>query len=293
MRLLGAVHRLLLDGRGHALAKYYPSLGGAVDTTDVIPSFVDFVEGHRDLAAREMKRPVQTNEVGQAVPLSAAMSYIAHTRGLPISLLEVGSSAGLNLWLDRYRVIAPKGAWGPEDSPVVLEGCFESGEPPLTDFLIVSRRGCDLQPLDVRNPDHARLLRSFVWPEHVKRLARLDAAIEVAGDATTDARPAAEWLRDMLAQLRDSCITVVFHSVVLPYMTPAEKAEFASILQNAGDRATADRQLGWVSLEPSDHADSELELHLRAWPGEEELLLATCAPHGSSINWRPAARDRG
>lgn len=76
-----------------------------------------------------MAAGVQTNEVGRAAPLSAAMNHVALATGLPLRLLEVGSSAGLNLSLDRYFVEGGTRSWGPRDSPSRLTGQFESGEP--------------------------------------------------------------------------------------------------------------------------------------------------------------------
>jgi len=115
-----------------------------------------------------MRADVQTNEVGRSAPLSAAMNYLTVTAGLPLRLLEVGASAGLNLWMDRYFVQAGAAGWGPPDSPVQLAGHFTSGQPPAAAMTVVDRRGCDLNPL---HPVRSRLLlESFIWPEHVGRL---------------------------------------------------------------------------------------------------------------------------
>ena len=72
--------------------------------------------------AVDMRADVQTNEVGRSAPLSAAMNYLTVTAGLPLRLLEVGASAGLNLWMDRYFVQAGAAGWGPPDSRCGWQG---------------------------------------------------------------------------------------------------------------------------------------------------------------------------
>jgi len=241
-----------------------------------------FVAAHRDDVAREMAMPVQTNEVARGGALSAAMGWL----GGPLRLREVGASAGLNLWLDRCRVVGDDVAWGPADAALRFDGLFAEGRPEVQSFTVVDRAGCDRRPLDVTLPDDRRLLRGFVWPDHVERLARLDAAMAVAGRARVDAADLVAWTRDELADL-EAGRTVVFHSIVIMYLDLEAQHAFADVVGDAGERATADTSLAHVSFELGDH---DAELVVRRWPERDVHVLATLSPHGGNIRWHVEPR---
>lgn len=115
LRLLGAVHRIALSRPDCPLRRYFPSAGGHVDPQAAVEAFFRVVAAHAAAVAVDMRADVQTNEVGRSAPLSAAMNYLTVTAGLPLRLLEVGASAGLNLWMDglpHLRALAGERAAG-------------------------------------------------------------------------------------------------------------------------------------------------------------------------------------
>ena len=130
LRFLGAVNRIALADPSCPLRRFFPSLGGNIDVDKVPEVFFDVVAERPDAVAAGLAADVQTNEVGRAAPLSAALNHLTRTGESEVNLLEVGASAGLNLWLDRYRVDAGQTKWGPPDSPVQLTGHFIAGSPP-------------------------------------------------------------------------------------------------------------------------------------------------------------------
>jgi hypothetical protein len=290
LRLLGAVHRCALADPASPLRAYYPTLGGRVDPTGVVGPFFAYATENLARVAAEMRAPVQTNEVGRGAPLSAAMNYVASVTALPLRLLEVGCSAGLNLWLDRFFVTADGASWGPPESPLRLTGHFAAGAPPVHRYVVAERRGCDPSPLDIRDPRVPHLLRSFIWPEHVERLCRLDAALAVAPQAppaTIDTADACSWAGRMTRTLPVGAATVVYHSMVLPYLSPAEHERFGGLIRDHGRAAGRKRPLVWVSLEPTDDDDNVMELTCEVWPDGERTLLARSTPHGTRIRWNP------
>ena len=294
LRLFGAVNRLAMAAEAPWLGKLYPTFGGSVDTDRAVQEFLAFAGARWDDVAVEMRTGVQTNEVGRAAPLSAAMNHVAAVTGHPLRLLEVGASAGLNLWLDRYGYAAGGRTWGRADSPLQLVDHFESGDVPTAGFTVVERRGCDLEPLDVHSPGTATLLRSFVWPEHEERRARLDAALEVAQQqpgVPIEAADATAWVEQHTADLPAGVTTVLFHSIVMPYLSRDDRAAFGDAVRRAGARAAGDRPLAWISLEPSDSDSGVVLLTCETWPGGDRRQLAVTTPHGLQVRWDPREVD--
>jgi hypothetical protein len=279
LRILGAVHRLVLDDPTGPLAACLPTAGGIADPPAAVAAFGVYVEGHRDAIAHEMGSPVQTNEVGRAAALSASMRWL----GGDLHLREVGASAGLNLWLDRYRVVADRVSWGPPGSPLVLNGSFASGVPSGAPFAVLTRRGCDRMPLDPTSEADRRVLRSFVWPDHVDRLARLDTALALADPVTIDAQDGVTWSREQLRRLPRGR-TVLFHSIVLPYFDSSAREQLTCEVHAAGEGATASESLACVSFElAADLGDAELVV--ARWPERDVHRLARLSPHGDRIRW--------
>jgi hypothetical protein len=279
LRFLGAVHRLVLDDPVGPLAAVLPTAGGRSDPDAAAAEVPRFVETHREAIESEMQRPVQTNEVARGAVLSAALGWL----GGDLHLREVGASAGLNLWLDRYRVVGDGFGWGPPDAPLTFDDSFTDGTPVVQPFTVVSRSGCDRSPLDVTSRPDRRALRSFVWPDHRDRLARLDAAMAGVGPVRIDACDLVEWVRDALADLPPGR-TVVYHSIVLMYLDVDQRAAFARELEAAGRRTDGDTALAHVSFELG--APPDAELLVRRWPEGDAHRLALMSAHGADIRWK-------
>ncbi len=287
LRLMGAIHRLVLAGEAPALARHYPSAGGEPGD-GVRASFSDLIEQRREDLVLLMQRPVQTNEPGRSAGLLGGFLEVARATGLPLRLLEVGASAGLNLRWDRYCYSAPAGSWGDPASPVRFDPAFSEGAPPLhVRPVIAERRGCDPDPLDPGARGDRLTLMSYVWPDQRTRIAQLRAALEMAAAVRVpiDRAAAVDWLDDLLASPRPGLATVVFHSVVLPYLGEAGVAALAHTIEAAGARATRDAPLAWLSLEAGTE---QADVRLTIWPGGESRVLAHATFHGPPVRWLAA-----
>lgn len=281
LRLLAGVHELVLGGRADELATHYPSVGGAPGP-GLVTAFLAVVEGHGDALAEAMERGVQTNEPGRSAALLCGLLPLADG-GLPLRLLEIGASAGLNLQFDGYHYRSGSWTFGPSDSPLRFVDAFV-GRPPRgrTALTVGERRGCDLDPLDPAAPGDVRRLRSFVWPDQIDRLERLDAALQVAGAAplAVERREAGDWLREHLADRVPGVVTVVTHSIVFQYLPAASKRRVLSLVEEAGRRATAEAPLAWLRMEPGG---DRAEVRLTTWPSARTELVATSGYHGPPV----------
>lgn len=289
LRLLGSVHRLVLEGRAPGLARHYPSVGGAPGP-DVWEEFRAVVAEHQEELRELVQRTPQTNEVGRSAALLGGFLEVAASTGLPLRVLEVGASAGLNLAWDHYRYESGDWAWGPAGSTVRLADAFVGARPPDIPADVVERRGCDLDPVDVTTEDGRLTLLSYVWPDQDVRIARLRAAMDVVRRIDPPVRveraAALPWLRDRLAEVRPGTATVVVHSVVTTYFDPSQQADFSSLLAEAGGRATERAPLAHLSLEGTGR---RFEVRLATWPDGQDRLLAVTGGHGMPVDWRAGA----
>src|SRR5215831_11405368 len=173
--LLAAIYRMVLEGRLPAAARFYPSMGGQVDVEALWPHFLQAVPG------AVLPVCVQTNEIGRSRALLPGFLEVARRTGLPLRLLEIGASAGLNLRWDHYRYEVGADGWGDPASPVRLAGAFTGPHPRFDGTCpVVERRGCDMAPLDPGSAEDRLTLRSYVWADQTERLRLLDAALTVA-----------------------------------------------------------------------------------------------------------------
>ena len=267
LRLMGAVHRRLLEG-------VLPDMGWSTFRRALVED-ADAIRGLLD-------RPVQTNEVGRCAALLPGFFAAAAATRLPLRLLEVGASGGLNLRWDRYRYEAGGFAWGDSAARVRI-GYGLEGEAPSPPFVeIVERRGCDPRPIDPSTEEGRLTLLSFVWSDQAERLDRLRAALSVATDlpVAVDRVGAAEWVAGQLANPADGVAAVVFHSIVMRYLPGDERREFERRVRAAGEGATERAPLAWLRMEP---AGERAEVRLTRWPGGEDRLLARVGYHGDPV----------
>lgn len=291
LRLMGAVHLLVLQGRAPFLAAHYPSAGG--EPQDAWPAFKATLEEHREELRGLVVRPVQTNEVGRSAALLGGFLLLARETGLPLRVLELGASAGLNLHWDRYRYEANGVGWGDPASPVRIANPFVGRPlPPLqTSAHVIERDGCDPRPLDPGSEEGRLTLLSYVWADQRGRLRLLRDALAVASryPVRVEAAPAADWLAARLADTSTGAATVVYHSIVMQYLDAAEKERLGEVFAEAGTRASRTAPLARLTLEPGGE---EAELRLTTWPGGDERPLATSGYHGRPVRWRwPVLRD--
>lgn len=284
LRLLGSLHRLVLQRRAGGLGVLYPSVGGTWSPDVGWDAVRDLLAEQPEAVAEWLDRPPQTNEVGRASVLMAGLLALGREHGLPVRLCEIGSSGGLNLLADLFRYVGSDGSsLGPEDSPVVLDPAWTGAVPRGDVPPVVERLGTDLMPVDVRSTEGRLTLTAYVWPDQVGRHERLRGALDLAARTPYDVRRVGA--ADAVASLRlvEGTTTVLWHSVMWQYLPREEQDAVTAGIEALGERATARAPFAHVLLEPTRRAPGlphEFLGVLRSWPGGERRVLGTSRGHG-------------
>lgn len=189
-------------------------------------------------------RATQTNEVGRLATLTPLLGTLAG----PLALLEVGTSAGLCLYPDRYDYEWPSaGALTGSGGPTLT--CAVSGDVPVPGRHphVAWRAGVDLNPLDVTDPDAMAWLAMLVWPEQDDRRALLLSAIDVARADPPRIVPGhlLEELPALVEEAGRHGTPVVFHSAVVAYLDHDDRCAFAELMRGL----VAEGRCRWVSNE--------------------------------------------
>lgn len=295
----GAVRYLLLgEMKGHELEKFYPDLCESLDQarspqdTDAYPIFRQFCLDYKDPIQHIITtRLIQTNEVRRCSVMVPAFGIVAELIRQPLVLIEIGSSAGINLNWDRYHYHYTGGVdlyCGQPDSVLTL-GTEIQGEyvPPIPAQLptVTDRIGIDLNPLDPADEKVRRWLHALIWPEHIERWQNLAHALDIIQEHRPEviAGNALDVLPNVLHQVTREGALCIFHSMVI-YQFSAEMAQQLDdiLIEHSHQR---DIYRVWFEWEP-DLGASVLRLFAYKHSAKESNMLATADPHGRWIQWQ-------
>ncbi|MFI7487502.1 DUF2332 domain-containing protein [Micromonospora echinaurantiaca] len=251
-------------------------LGGPVHDP---AAFHDFTLAHWLAIEAELRaRAVQTNEPGRCAVLLPVLAALRQ----PLALIEVGASAGLCLYPDRYAYRYGDHRLG-TDGPV-LDCALTGIAPPERRPEVVWRAGLDLNPLDVTDPADVAWLDALIWPEHEHRRARLRAAAAVAaadppllsrGDLVDD-------LPALAARAPAGATLVVFHTSVL-YQVPApRRAAFAEVVRALPGHWIANEAPDVLPHDALPEPPGDAHHNVLALDGTP---LAWTRGHGQAMSW--------
>jgi hypothetical protein len=230
-------------------------------------------------------RRTQTNEAARCAPLLPLLAALPQ----PLALLEVGASAGLCLYPDRFGYrYGNLPLLAPADRPAAtVISCAIEGPVPVPSALpeVVWRAGIDLNPLDVSNPADMRWLETLVWPEQHDRRQRLAAAIAVA--RADPPYLVAGDLNDKVTQVAalapDDATLVIFHTSVLGYLDAAGRSAFTAAVRDLPGYWISNEipsAIAFESLPPSP--DPSRLLSVLAQDGRPVAYTGT---HGQDLHW--------
>lgn len=251
-------------------------------------AFLAVVDAHRAWVHRFVRdRTIQTNDPQRSWALLPLFLTAAAGARRPLDLLELGTSAGLNLLWDRYRHEYESGSWGPEGSPLVLRGPERAPVPAGllgTHVEIRRRRGIDLSPIDASTEDGIRLLYSFVTRDAYRE--RVTRAVEVLRDDPPELLHGdyVELLPALLAERDEDALTVVFQTISTVYLPPKDVERVRAAVEAAGREGP----LVWISTPtPEEHGlcGRQYPLELAVWPGGTRRLVAETSNAGEWLDW--------
>jgi hypothetical protein len=261
----------------------------------------DWALAHWDeIADAAATRSTQTNEPRRCAALLPALGLVTG----PIALVELGASAGLCLFPDRYSYLyrgevsgAVSARLDPVDGPsvVLLESEIVASETPvpIPEAMprIVWRAGVDLNPLDVRDEDDMQWLRTLTWPEQVARRERIAAAVGIArADPPRIVRgDALDALDSLVGEAPANATVVVVSSGTLVYLDRDRRQRVVDRVRDLGARFLSLEGQGVVPgvvprvapPAPAPQPDAPTEFAL----GLDGELLALVGPHGQRVRW--------
>jgi hypothetical protein len=287
LRAAGGLHALHLAGKSPALAPIYADADDINDAAIV----AGVVAGHEAALLPWLDGPPQTNEAGRSSNFIAAMLWLTE-QGLPphFDCLEIGSSAGINLMLDRYHYDLGGVQVGPEPGVMAFTPEWRGHHPPQHKIDFAGLKGCDVGPVDLTDPAQALRLKAYIWPEHIIRFERMAAAIAAATQKKPDIvrANAADFVEAELKKPQAKGTTrVLMHSIVWQYVPEDQQIRVAGAMEDAGAAATPDRPLAWIALEANRTVHSH-ELAVRYWPGgESSKIIGRSHAHGAWVEWLP------
>jgi hypothetical protein len=324
--LLAALHYSVLRDQSHSLASWFKTVGGNRIPSDpelesALASFV--AERFDELKTLVTNGATQTNEVGRSALVLPALATLAAEQNKPVAIVEIGTSAGLNLRPDAYAVTYTNAdgtttTVGPQDATVqIATDSSQSKNPlPFEDMKALQigvRTGVDLHPLDVTDEFQARWLCALIWPDDTTRFRRLRAAVDYAiknpiaivqGDAV-------ETVGAHIASVPTEQHPVVVTTWVLTYLTEPQRRAFNQALEQAAQT----RDFAWIAMEHPAYANGLPwpEAITETWgaqpldPAGQTIVIsgtplvvhryengvrtsqwiATVHAHGHWINWHP------
>jgi len=282
LRACGALNAMAREGNP-SLAPLYPP--------KPLPSVDEFWRGIRSVITDEDARlssfldsAPQTNEVARSAALLPGYLEIARRTGLSLSIREIGASAGLNLLFDRYSYDYGSFSWSAHAAKVTIPCEWRGATPDLARSISVAdRRGCDLNPIDAGNSVARARMLAYIWPDQTARLARAEAALEVASaeGVNIEAIDAGLFAARELQVGAAKRALVLVHSICWQYLPEVTRAAITAEIAGAAIRATRRSPFAWLRLEAESGLPHGAALRLSLWPdGPVDALIGVADFHG-------------
>jgi hypothetical protein len=264
--LLAALHYSVLRDQSHDFASWFKTVDGTKAAGDpelknLLSSFI--TERFEELKELVSKGATQTNEVGRSALVLPALAALGAEQSKSVAIVEIGTSAGLNLRPDAYAIAYknPDGTTttvGPQDATVrIATDAAQSAQAlpfeAIGTLRLGARIGVDLNPLDPTDEFQARWLCALIWPDDTTRFLRLRAALDYATEnpIAIVQGDAVETIRAHISSVPAEEYPVVVTTWVLTYLTEPQRHAFREEL----DRAAQTRDFAWIAMEHPAYAN--------------------------------------
>ena len=232
------------------------------------------------LFATLAERWVQTNDTLRSV-VWRWPAYLAGCEGgaVPVALVDLGASAGLNLAAERL--------------PAVWTDSTGAAIPVASKVKAVARIGLDARPVDLTVPENVTWMRACIWPGDRGRGDRLEAGLRAFWDARRDgAGPVLEAMdvSGFAARLADvsmeheGALVLAYQSYMRDYLAPDTREAHRAALHEWLGTVSSGRAM-WAELEASPVAErrshpATIIVHVRAEGGDvRELEIGRTSHH--------------
>ncbi len=282
----------MLAGNAPELAEFYPIVGGDRPPEQIWPAATATIDDRFQWLRGRVALTVQTNEPGPAAVIFAALLWLVDGYGMPIRLLEIGSSAGLNLLVDRYSYVVDGVELGDPTSPLRF---VEPWTPGLPVDLEAAAAGCGSpsvpaaistpRPRTRGGPPAAAVAASGPTSFTGSNGRGRRSGSRHSGRRRSVQAEASAWVACREApQDADGTLTVVWHLRSFASTSRPEQWELSG--QRVRWSAGADRAWPWCSSEPSSVRTGTVRVVRGLTPIPGNAGSPWCGDHGPPLLWQ-------
>ncbi|HXI87261.1 MAG TPA: DUF2332 domain-containing protein [Parvularculaceae bacterium] len=287
LRVAAAAQYLARRAADGALVDLYRRMPSDPEPLALASLISQIIAENRSLFKEFTDKPVQTNEVRRSAGLLGGFLEIGQRLAMPLDLYEIGSSGGLLMGWDRFRYDFGEFSWGDPGAPALMAE-WRGPRPDWPESVsVASRRGCDINPVDLDDRGAAERAACYFWAEQEDRRARFLSAVEATRGigATVEKADAATWLRASLKSRPERKAAVIFQSTMMQYLTPDERTTLRNTIADIATTATPADPIAHLRFEPDPIDLSQFAVDLTMWPGGDRRRLAYAHPHAEWVEW--------
>ena len=283
---------MLLKGYEHPLKNYFPTITGVPvkEYDGFYRLFQDFCQKHiLEIIQMMQTKIIQTNEVRRSIVLLTGFNWIINREGnTKLSLIEIGCSAGLNLYWDKYCYQYEEKLIGRKPCDFILDIKIKGEYRPdldLNSVQIIDRFGIDLNPLDIENEEDCLWLQALIWPEQLNRLQNLQSAIKIAGHEKKKLfrGNAAIELPTIINKTNKESVLVIYQSFAFYLFSNEDKQTIQKYLtEYSNNRPIYLLSMEWQGIEGKR---TFLKVDYFTKGQMESFVLAECHHHAKWIKW--------
>ncbi|WP_054028453.1 DUF2332 domain-containing protein [Bacillus sp. FJAT-28004] len=281
-----AVHYLLLKGTDHELQEFYGSLvDHPREAEAAFPYFRLFCLQHNnEIIPIVQSKLVQTNEVRRCAYLYPAFCSMYEKIKKPLALIEIGTSAGLQLIWDKYGYqYNTSERYGNIDAELVLHSKVHGDIRPYLlkhSPPVIARIGIDLHVNNLEDPEDNLWLKSLIWPEHNERIVNFEKAGACLRGQSIELIQGngVKRLAEIASKITEDGVIGVFHTHVANQMTHEDKVELTDRIKKIGQ----ERDIFHLY---NNMWDSNLHLDYYLDGKEYKETVAETDGHGRWFHW--------